>query len=286
MTRNLHTRTLENKRKNLKALVDTYESIQDERIRAENRLRAMHLSMDERETNREAFYNLILTPLQEMEKELVKALKKELRGDPVYEGFLKHIKGIGPVLSAKLLSLPLKLGVNLSDWNAYFGLVPFYFKCKCSRGHKFLSAKYPLFCPVCKKNEQPHTILEVEKVEEIAKPVAGYISFWNPHAKKLYWITTDQFVKLGHRGFYGQLYRKIKHDYSHRYKDLPPLRIDRRARRTTFKIFLSHFYTAYHDIMGLDARPPYPFEYLNHTGYIDWRDAVAYDRGAGEDLEE
>ncbi|GAB6066054.1 hypothetical protein JCM9492_11460 [Aquifex pyrophilus] len=274
---------IEAKRKRLKALSDTYESIQDERIRAQNRLRAMLEGKDEPEENRERFYRIILKPLEEMEKEILKEIQKELRGEPVYEAFLKHVKGVGPSLSAKLLSLPLKLSLNLSSWNAYFGLTPIHYRCRCSRGHKFLYPKLTHFCPICERlGEEPKgVVIDSIRIDQPPRPTSGYLGFWNPYAKRLYYLTSEQFIKLGHRSFYGQMYRKYKEHYSHRAKsrgeEIPRWRLDRRARRAVFKLFLSHFYEAYHEVEGLQPRKPYAFEYLNHSEYVSWKEVVEYE---------
>ena len=267
--------------KTFRALVDTYESIQKQRIGAENRLRNIELGRDESDELR-ANLLIHLTKLKEIEKAVLKDAEGLAREVPVYREFLSKVKGIGPSYTIKLLGLPLELGKPLSAWNAYFGLVPGYWLCVCEKGHRFMSAKEPLTCSVhigdSAKDRQKcgSALTKTEYVSQAPRRRSGYKSFWNPKARSLYFNIAKQFTLLGNKGFYGKMYRKFKERIQSRadLKDLPQIRKDAMAKRSAFKLFLAHYYQAYHELEGLSYRLPYAFEYLNHSEFISWQEVV------------
>ncbi len=267
-----------------RALADTYISVQKERIRAENRLRNISLQMDEGDELREKILNH-LAQLQKIEKSILKDAEEVAQATPVYAEFLSRVKGIGAAYTIKLLSLPLKLGTPLSSWNAYFGLVPAHYLCECEKGHKFMYPKYPTICPVelgesigVEERERCGAkIIKAEYIPQAPRLKRGYKPFWNTRARSLYFNIAKQFVMLGDRGFYGRAYRQFKQRILQRQdlQSLPDIRKDAMARRSTFKLFLAHFYEAYHELEDIDYRIPYAFEYLKHDEFISWQDVIA-----------
>lgn len=70
----------------LRAIVDTYEDIQKERIRAENRLRSIVKGMDENDPLRIEILKR-LTQFKELEGAIEKDALNALKGIPVYRAF-------------------------------------------------------------------------------------------------------------------------------------------------------------------------------------------------------
>ncbi len=253
-----------------RALADTYICIQKERIRAENRLRSIELNADEGDELRERILSH-LRELRKVEKAVLKDAEKVANCVPVYKEFLSKVKGIGPAYAIKLLALPLQLGKPLSSWNAYFGLVPGYYMCVCENNHKFMSPKEPFTCIEC-----GGAIVKSDYKTSAPRRKTGYRAFWNPRARSLYFNIAKGFIMAGENAFYCRMYRKFKEKILNR-KDLgnlPDIRKDAMARRSTFKLFLAHYYQAYHELEGLPYRMPYAFEYLNHEGFIHWTEVV------------
>ena len=120
-------------------------------------------------------------------------------------------------------------------------------------------------------------VVELKHVEgEAPRRKKGYHAFWNPKARRLVFLISKNFVMLGDKGFYGRAYRRFKERILRR-KDIqhyPRIRKEAMARRATFKLFLAHYYQAYHDLEGIPYRMPYQFEYLNHKEFVSWRDVV------------
>lgn len=256
----------------LRILVDTYETFQKERIRANNRILMIAKGRDNADEIRGEFLTL-LCEMGNIERKIAKDIEAHLKNNPVYADFLKHIKGVGPLLSARLMALPLRLGEHLSSWNAYFGLTPYYWKAVCENGHKILYSKEVGTCRVC-----GGAIVKLEKVEGAPRRVAGYQTFWNPYARKTAFLIGKQFIKLGTRGYYGRVYRNAKQRYSAKCPNEKPFLIDARAVRSAVKLFIAHFHQAVHDIYGIPVSKPYAFEYLAHEDFISWREVVRIEK--------
>jgi len=301
-----------------RSLCDTFEMVQQVRISAENRLRAVKQKTDEDDSiYRKTIFNY-LKEVNAFEDKIVKTAEKILKQDIVYNEFLSKINGIGSRVSLRLLSLGLDINRELSDWNAYFGLVPFYYACKCEKGHKILLPRDPRVNPATctarvKEGVDVEIIEDTEDDEEIhvvnkasfvrcGAPIvsveqipprrkAGYIIFWNPDAKKTYYIVTDYWVKNKEKSFYGLILKKEKEKLMSMPdavekgyvkivsgKTVSSSRCTKAARRKAFKIFLAHLYQASRELNGMPYRMPYAFEYLKHDDFIDWKEAVEIDQ--------
>jgi len=256
--------------KHLRAMVDTYEAIQKERISAENRLRAMFQGVDETDPLRQSFFEK-LTQLQNLEKAIARDIDKLLKREPVYTEFLHHVKGIGALLSARLIALELDPHKNISSWWAYFGLTPNYYLVECENGDKFMSPKVPAQCKYCQAK-----IKNAEFVNEAPRRKKGYKSFWNPHARKLVYLISTSFIKLGK--YYREVYKTKKEAILKSDPNIQPIRADARARRYTVKLFLSHYYQATCELNGIPYTLPYSIEILKHDSLIHWKEVVAREK--------
>lgn len=268
----------------LRALADSYESIQGVRIEGENRLRAIAQSFDEPEPVRISIMER-LKDMKKIEQDIQKDMLSYLQELPIWNEYLCHVKGIGMTLAAKLLAFDLDKDKNLSSWNAFFGLVPHYWMGVCEKGHHRFYAKDPLVCMVKDRTTEKGEltlcgcgIVEKEHIErEAPKRKRGHHSFWNPKARTLTYLIGKQFL-LGGRFYKEQYYRYKEREQSTR----PGVSDGRRhnsAMRKTVQLFLAHLYQAMHEIAGTEARIPYQFEYLNHSidSVITWREVATYD---------
>jgi len=267
----------------LRGIVDTYNQFQQVRIASFNRLRAMQIN-DEYESIREKVLQE-LTEIEKLEKSLVKEMRALLRHNELYTNWLRYIRGLGPTLSAKLLALHLDVNKHISSWNAFFGLVPFYYECKCEKGHRFLYPRVPLHCSVKDDPQATEpckaTITECKKVEAAPKPKRGYKAFWNPKAKTLAYLISESFRKQGR--YYRLMYYKFAIKELQLAlageKELYNLRhLDYKARRLTVKLFLSHTHEMARRLSGLQPEKPYQFEYLNHDDYISPDEVLEFDK--------
>ena len=285
---------IEEKKRYCRALADTYISLQKLRVASGNRIIAMTQQMDEIEDIRESVLNRIVIELKRMENEIGKEAEDILKDIPVYTEFLSKIKGLGPILSLKLLSINWDLTKDLSSWNAYCGLVPHVYKCQCEEGHKILLPYDPndpknpkdVKCYYVIDREKDKTTKQIKLIRcgapivkaEMApcRKYKGYAFFWNPKARTIMWLIGTSFAKTG--GFYKEIYKKWKQIYVE-IKELKTGHAIEAAKRKAKKLFLAHFYQAYHEIEGLPWRIPYQFEYLQHGDFIHWTEVVKIDEG-------
>lgn len=280
---------IEENRRYYRALTDTYTSLQKLRIASSNRIKAILQEFDEKEEIRESVLNEIVDDLIKMEKSIGKEVKRILKNNPIYTEFLSKVKGLGAILSLRLLSIKWDLTKPLTSWNAYAGLVPHVYKCRCKNGHKILLPSDPEIKPTrCyfvtkverdKKTKQ----LIFKRCGEIVKSgekapcrrYDGYAIFWNPKVKNTFYLIGTSLAKTGK--FYKNIYKKWKDTYLA--KGLREGHAIFCGLRKTEKLFLAHFYQAYHEILGLDYREPYQFEYLKHDSKnkIKWTEVIEFD---------
>ena len=280
------------RRKYYRALADTYFGLQKIRVASNNRIKAMLNELDEIEDIRESVLNSITTELIKLEKAIGDEAKEVLKNEPVYVEFLSKVKGLGPILSLKLLSINWDMTKYLSSWNAYCGMIPYAYKCKCEEGHRILFSFNP-FDPQKQHLAKCYYVLDIErdkkkKTTKIIRCKAsiisaekapcrkykGYAIFWNPKAKTIMWLIGTSLAKTG--GFYKEIYKKWKNFYLTN-KKLKTGHAIQCAIRKTSKLFLAHFYQAYHEVEGLECPPPYQFDYLNHDDFIHWTKVIEID---------
>lgn len=78
-----------------------FYDLQKMRIQSGNRSATDTVELDDSD---QAFTDKMSDGLKELEKQNLKEIKRLLKGDPIYEGWLLHQKGCGPTLSAVILS--------------------------------------------------------------------------------------------------------------------------------------------------------------------------------------
>ena len=88
--------------------------------------------------------------LEKTEDELTKSIGSWITHFDIYNDYLKHIRGIGPILSANLISMisPIDKFPKPSMLVAYAGLSGQYYEQECENGHKLISSSPKSVCPV------------------------------------------------------------------------------------------------------------------------------------------
>ncbi len=100
-------------------LVDTYMDVQDMRIRMNNRVRE-----EEYDEEMVAFIKERAEIMQKLERDLNKKIGFFLKGVKLYSNWLSYVKGIGPVLSGKLLRyIDFDKAKHVSSLYSYAGLL-------------------------------------------------------------------------------------------------------------------------------------------------------------------
>ena len=257
---NVKVLTKEQKKK-IRELVEVYYDYQDCRIGTSNRLA---IKKDGEEQNKE-FPQVplkeipeivdILDNARDLENNISKLIKNELKGIPVYEKFLKKVKGCGYIMSAVLISyIDIEKATNASKIVQYAGL-----------NSGMVLGK--------KKNEKGEIVTTGDLVRG-DKATKGYLLPYNKKLKtKLLGVLADCFIKSNsqYKVYYDNYKTRLSNSEAfvngtnRKWKDEPKAHIDRASRRYMVKIFLQDLYGVWRKLEGLEVREPYQKEYLGHT---------------------
>lgn len=189
-----------------------------------------------------------------VEKEFVKLIRQLLKIEPIYIQFLKKVKGIGEILSARIIKA--------------FG--------DCSQ-YDTISKLWA------------HTGNQV--IEGIApKRRKGEKLCYSTKLRTLSYLISECLMK-SNKGYYRELYEKEKEKQANKeyekgylvenyngYKPedikLSKGHIHMRALRKIRKHFLSHYWEASRELIGLPHTKTYVEGVLNHDHIIDWKEAI------------
>ena len=219
----------------LKNLVRAYYDVQMIRIAIENRSRTSNMEM--------GFLVGESSYLKKAEKELAKEIEKELENIPIYREYLSQIKGLGPVLSASLIT----------TFDVY-------------------KAEHP-------SSFWKYAGLHVENGKAVKRQRGKKVDY-NPNAKTLAWKVGRQLL-MSNNPFYRNLYEKFREYernklnnpendpkacplYSECSKSLKKaerpsckMHIHMRALRKMIKYFLAELHIHWRKIEGLPVSAPY-----------------------------
>ncbi len=235
--------------------VRQFAALQDLRISVGNQMKAMVRQEIISEDELEGMFDESLNAFESAEKIASKAMVKYLPGIPIWEQWLKHVRGMGDVLAAQLVAMVQPIG----DFDTPSKLWAYACGVPGDDGRVGL-----------KKGEQPHhnTALKVVcyligeafiKSPPRKEGQVSYREFYDrykardaeKHAAEMVQFLADK--KTGKAVGGG------------RWSDL---HMNTRARRYAYKMFLSHLWQVMREIEGLPIRVPYVIEQLGHTGYV------------------
>jgi hypothetical protein len=262
----------------LRTLVDIYYDFQGQRIQTQLRIGAAKRehSLSDEELS---MYGIttIFENAQNFEKDLEKMISKQLKNHALYTQYLSRILGIGPMLSAGLISYiddieKFKHVSSLWQYSGY-GMNRFCTQCKKPT---FIEVEYETG-KIAKKLHPIETCPEcgADTIPILQKRTTGYQSNWNDRLKVLAWKAGSSFVKQSTANSkYRKLYDKIKSEE----RRLNPKRkkidgkiyyndghIHNRAMRKVVKIFFAHLWQTWRRQQGLEATEPYAKQLLGHS---------------------
>ncbi len=192
---------------------------------------------------------------QKFEDDYKVLMLKYVENEPVYNVFLCSIKGIGPVISARLIKS--------------FGY--------CER-YEHISSLWK-HCGLHVVNGKAPKRAKGEKIE------------YSPELRSFVWNIGESFIKLNspiYREFYdaakkqyaemvfreGELLEKYGEPYKKEDVHFKPLHAHNRAKRKMEKLFLSHYWMVARETAGLPVSEPYVQEKLGHNHIITWQSVV------------
>ena len=196
----------------------------------------------------------------------------------IYKEYLKHIQGIGPVLSANLIAMlnPITDFPKPSMLVSYTGLSGSHYEQECEEGHKFLTSSPKPFCPVnlteTTDDEMKTCNARVVKSTLINKPMKrkkGYHLFVNTKLKTTLYKIATSFEKMSsEKSQYRMLYDTKKAEYASR-KELQDEKTSKgHIRMMTLRYIEKRFLVNLHVVwmkgLGIDVTP-YEATLPNHT---------------------
>jgi hypothetical protein len=201
----------------LKLLTRLFYEAQDQRKAAGNRVGAYERLGIPVPVARQA-----LDDAKEYEEHLKRRIRAMLKVNLFYNAWLKHVKGIGPLLAASLLSemgSPTKFNTVSALWS---------------------------YCGLDVRDGQARRKRKGERAS------------WNPILKSTAWKVAGSFVRTPSKTAFGRhLYDQYKQYYTERDGDeLTKGQIDSRARRRVAKDFLRCLWVAWMEAMRLPVTEP------------------------------
>ena len=223
----------------LGTLHNTGRSVEKLRVAMGNRVSALARGADEATPATPEIYKRLMQMASDMELMVDAAVAEELHRWPVYESWLRHVKGVGPSLSGQLLALllPVRKDKGPSSWYKAAGLVP---------------------------SPRPDGMMR------LPRPRAGEGKItYHPWLRRCLHNVSTSFVM--HGGYYRDQYDQRKRRLAEVHagdKDWPSHRLDSVARWSTVKLFLAHLWEACCEEEGITPRAPYALDVLGHSTYI------------------
>lgn len=233
----------------IRGLVESYYDIQKVRIAIENQIRASKqgVSKQEAEYAKEYFSDRLL----EVEKRIAGYLKAKIKDVPIWNQWLRSVKGVGPVLAAGLISW-------LGDVTPRVEKVVVDGEEKeVERGFRTIS-KLWAYCG-----------LAVDENGHAVKRAKGKKTNYNPRLKTHLWKIGESFVKSGNG--YRKLYEQFRADYDRKWRtpeDCGSVGCRNKgrcmdahryaaAKRKTIKVFLAHYLMMAYKLAGLEPIRPF-----------------------------
>jgi hypothetical protein len=265
----------------VRSLVEMYYDFQGQRIISGNRIDGnVRQGLIIREDMEKYGVDDIFEQATLFEKEIQKRLTREIKSYPLYTDYFEKIYGIGPILSAGLMAYIEDISKfrHVSSLWQYCGLGMNTFCEKCKKptsveityegkkGKTVAKRQKPMkVCPVC----------DSETIPFRQRRVAGFQSNYNDKFKVLCWKIGSSFVKQsaaksGYRRLYDEI--KITERRKHPEKIVTNGKttyndghIHNMTMRKVVKIFLSHIWTRWRTLDGLEVTKPYESQILNHS---------------------
>ena len=303
----------------LRILVDEYERTTKEHTRAVLRIKAIQRGADTRD-KRDSSPNgklpdddsltqvEVLSKYEEMadtyKRMFAKDIVHELKAHYPFYPILKAIKGVGPILAAKLLSM-----IDITRPNSISALwrhsgygMSKHWLAKNDSGEWKVVSPYDGYQWREKggKKEQVYAIAESKPDwvlhDERDRAIEGWVLRYNKRLKTALYLLGTSFIKA--RAPYRAIYDEWKERYYHTHPEWtscstckcpvlecadrelhskPPFRTatkgwktghaDMAARRKMIRMFLSHMWLRWREFEGLPTSKPYAIEHMGHTDY-------------------
>jgi len=174
--------------------------------------------------------------------------------EPIYTKFLKHIKGIGPVIACQLIR-------NFGYCEKFRHVSSLWKLC----GLHVVDGKAPKRQKKQKTDYSPRLRAFVWNIGQ------SFLRAKTPCYYRLYLSFKEQeAAKEFPEGELAKIYGK---PYTEKDTKLRPLHVHNRAKRKMEKIFLQHYWVCARELAGLPTDNPWA-EKIGHKKFITWKDAL------------
>lgn len=235
--------------------------------------------VDERYISLEDMENFtaLVDDAKAQEKKIEKMLKKSLKRFPIYNEFLKDVKGVGEIAAGWIVGeYDIEEATTVSKMWQYTGLNPGMVK-----GKKRIDPKKHKGEKICKEikgrdGKVEALIVESDELIRGDKATPGFVLPYNkPLKTALVGVLADGFIKakapyaLNFYYPYKMRLEQSSNEVMHMgkkvaWKDVSKGHRDRAAKRYMIKMFLQDLYAVWRAIERLPVREPYQEEYLGH----------------------
>lgn len=233
--------------RSLAQLHNAHVSVEKFRIQTGNRINAIARGVDEQLSPVPDVYQRVMRYAEQMEQALDAEIAEQLKTITIYTTWLQHVKGIGPSLAGAMLGMLIvpQPDKGPSMWYRAAGLAP---------------------SPITTTKSDGTTVT----LSRLPRPRAGGGKItYHPGLRRTLFLVGKSFVRTG--GYYRTAYEQAKARIQHIHAedpDWPPHRIDSVARWKAVKLFLSHLWEVWSELLGFEPRKPYVIDVLKHQTYI------------------
>jgi hypothetical protein len=239
----------------LRALVSTFEDFQQDRIRLQNRGRAV-----------DPYFLGLAADVRRLEEMVGREIAQELENEPLYTQYLRRIRGLGPILSGYLIAYLCRPRLARYWKKRGNPKLPPYARV-VEETRDYILAQLPPVCEVATNPSKLHRYAGLAPGSRLAR---GEQVVWNPKVKTLMWKILMQFLKTapGKRRRnvrvpkYAQLFQQVKREYAQRCpkpeKGSWKLKVHLTAKNITMRIFLTNLWLVYRRMHNLPVTSPYP----------------------------
>lgn len=255
----------------LNYLIRTYKSLTDMMAATKNRLQSLPGD------NPVKFDRIIHGEEKEEGLETIKGrisrlIGKELPSWDVYDQWLKHVPGIGPVIAAELIML------------YYYKYMPVCRECSTHLEKK--DGTY--WCSLCEKSVKGEGNLDYSLEEKNFSNISKWWAYmgrdirdgamrkrkkgeqlnWSTAGRKLGFMIGESFNKQQPDHKYKEVLLSEKAKYEKSQPDISKGWRHNKAKNNTIKLFLAHFWTVARTLDSKTVTEPYSMVIMGHTGYI------------------
>ncbi len=256
-------------REELRALVRTRYDFQHMRITMANRLKMRKDETPQDESDPAELDEDTMPVLKEVyeeakatERKLEREIAKVLKGVPIWEGFLKDVKGIGPCMAGVIISeYDIHIASTVSKLWQFTGLNPGQVRGTTRKDKKVDGKRVPVF-------EKSDVMVRGDRRSP------GFVSPFNGWLRsKMIGVLAGSFIKAQApyaMEFYYPYKARLEQEANlvegakdpKAWSEESKGHRDNAAKRYMIKMFLKDLYVAWRAIEGLYVRPPYSEEYL------------------------